>query len=412
MGIIKKMGGWLWGNKIKLALLVCLVGGGVYYWQKKQTAADAQNVNKVKTSIVKKGNIEVLVSGSGQVEAQSQVDLRPQVAGDGIDIIEVTVENNQEVKEGDIIAVLDMENAQKTLRDAQLSLRASQIKQTQTNDEHDNQTKEAKLMRQAQEVDMQQKLNKLADSNEELKDYYIRAPFDGIVTGLDVAEGDSVSRDEILASVITSEMIATISLNEIDAVRVEKGAVAQLTFGALDRVSARGEVVRIDTIGAVNQGVVSYNAKIAFDAKEVPNLKPGMSVDAEIITQSKTNVLTVPMAAIQSNPRDGEFVVVVDKELSLEKLAKNINGEGMEADSAKNGMPSGLKRIEVSSGISDDVMVEVTGEIAEGDVVLTQTLASLRGVSGAAVSGDGEAASRSLIPAMGRGAGAGGGTRR
>lgn len=407
MSIIKKTRGWLWGNKIKFVLLVCLIGGGFYYWQKKQTAAEEQKVSKVKTSVVKKGNIEVIVSGSGQVEAQSQVDLRPQVAGDGIDIVRVDVENNQEVDEGDIIAVLDAENAQKALRDAQLSLRASQIKQIQINDENDNQTKEAKLIRQTQEVDIQQKLNKLADSSEELKDYYIRAPFDGIVTGLDVSEGDSVSRDEILASVITNEMIATISLNEIDAVRVEKGAVAQLSFSALDGTSIKGEVSRIDTIGTVNQGVVSYNAKIAFDAKEVPNLKPGMSVEAEIVTQSKTNILTVPVAAIQSNPRGGEFVIVVDKNLDLEKFAERLSSETVKTEGVKTGMPEGLKRIEVSSGISDDVMVEITGEVVEGEIVLTQTIASLIGAAGTALSGNGEAASKSLIPTMGRGAGAG-----
>lgn len=404
MGIIKKVSGWLWNNKIKLALLICLAVGGFYYWQKKQVALDELNVNKIKTAVVKNGNIEVLVSGSGQVEAESQVDLRPQVAGDGIDIAKVAVENNQEVKKGDIIAILDTENAQKALRDAKLSLRASQIKQTQTNDANEKQTKEEKLIRQTQEVDVQQKLNKLSDSNDELQDYYIRAPFDGIVTGLDVNEGDSVSRDEILASVITNEMIATVSLNEIDAVRVEKGAVVQLSFSALDGVSVKGEVSKIDTIGAINQGVVSYNAKIAFDASKVSNLKPGMSVEAEIITQSKANILTVPVMAIQSNSRGGEFVVVVDKNLDLEELAERLNGEKTATESAKNGIPVGLKKVEVSSGISDDVMVEISGEIAEGDIVLTQTIASLIGT---AVDGKEGATNKSLIPTMGRGTGAG-----
>jgi HlyD family secretion protein len=404
MGIIKKTGGWLWQNKIKFVLLVCLIGGGFYYWQKKQDSTNAENNNKLKTAIVKKGDIEVLVSGSGQVEAQSQVDLRPQVAGDGIDIIEIAVENNQEVKEGDIIAILDTENAQKVLRDARLSLKSSEIKQKQVNDENEKQTKEQKLIRQTQEIDVQQKLNKLADSNDELRDYYIRAPFDGTVTGLDVYVGDSVSRDEILASVITKEMIANISLNEIDAVKVGKGAPVQLSFSALDGVSIKGEVTKIDTIGAVDQGVVSYNAKIAFDASEIPDLKPGMSVEAEIITEAKEDVLSVPVAAIQSNPRGGEFVVVIEKGLSPEELVKRFNSNASETEEARVGMPEGLKRIEVKSGISNDVVVEISGEIAEGDIVLTQTVASLIGT---AVDGNEGATSKSLIPTMGRGTGAG-----
>ncbi len=413
MSIVKKTGAWFWKNKIKLILFIVLIGGGVYYWQKKQNTANSNEVNKLKTAVVEMGDIEVLVSGSGQVEAASQVDLKPQVAGDGLDIVSVAVENNQEVKKNDLIATLDTTDALKTLRDAELSLRASEIKQTQVNDTSDNQTKEDKLIRQTQEADVQQKVNKLTDAKSELEDYYIRAPFDGVVTGLDFSAGDSVSRDEILASVITKEMIATISLNEVDAVKVEKGAVVNLTFSALDDVKATGEVSKIDTIGTVSQGVVSYDAEIAFDASEVVGLKPGMSVEAEIITESAENVMTVPTSAVQSSPNGEDYVIVVEKGLTFEELSAKLDSTPGPTKGARSlNMPEGLKRVVVTVGVTDDVMVEISGEISEGETVLTQTVESLKTTSATtSKSEDSSSAGKSLIPTMGGGGQRGGGGR-
>ncbi len=413
MSSIKKIGGWFWGNKIKLILLAGLVGGGFYYWQKKQSTASSAGTNKLKTAVVEKGDIEVLVSGSGQVEAASQVDLKPQVAGDGLDIISVEVENNQEVKKNDLIAILDTTDALKTLRDAELSLRASEIKQTQVNDASDNQTKEDKLIRQTQEADVQQKVNKLTDAKSELEDYYIRAPFDGVVTGLDFSAGDSVSRDEILASVITEEMIATISLNEVDAVKVEKGAVVNLTFSALDDVKTTGEVSKIDTIGTVSQGVVSYDAEISFNASKVVGLKPGMSVEAEIITESAENVVAVPVSAVQSNPKGEDYVIIVEKGLIFEELSARINSaSGQTKGVRSSNIPEGLKMVTVTVGVTDDVIVEISGEISEGETVLTQTIESLKTVNATTNKSDNSStASKSLIPTMGGGGQRGGGGR-
>lgn len=421
MNVLKNMVAWVWKNKIKMIVLIGIIGGGFYYWQQKQNSGDSAS-NKLKTAIVEKGDIEILVSGSGQVDAGSQVDLQPQIAGDGADIVSVAVENDQEVKENDIIAILDTEDAIKDLRDAKLSLQSSQLRQKQIEKENYRKTEDDKLIRQIQEAEIQGKLNKLADANEELADYYVRAPFDGIVTGLDVEVGDSVSRDDVLASVITKEMIANISLNELDAVKVTKGAVANLTFSALDGVEVVGEVSKMDTIGKVSQGVVSYDAEISFNAEDAPGLKPGMSVEAEIIVEAKTDILNVPVAAIQSDRRGGDFVMVVAEGTSLETIiASQGNSENTQSSEDKTsskgpGNIEGLTRVSVESGITDDIMIEVSGEISAGDVVLTQTLESLMSISresktGADAGTGTESSAKSLIPTMG-GKGMGGGGRR
>ncbi len=295
-------------NKVISVIVILIIVGG-FYLGFKRSETTTNSSNNIKTSIAERGSIKLSVTGSGQVSAVGQVDLRPQIAGDGLDVLSVNVKNNQEVKKGDLIAVLDPKDAQDAIRDAELNLRSSEIKLKQIKKSYDSKTEDDKWARQLQEIAVQENRNRLADAKENLQDYYIRAPFDGIVTGLSVEAGDSISRDETLASIITKDMNASISLNEVDAIKVKTGDKAILSFDALDDVSLEGTVQKVDTIGTVDQGVVYYNAEISIDEKN-DLLKPGMSVTAEIIIDSKQNVITVPISAVQ-NDGEGDYVQIV-----------------------------------------------------------------------------------------------------
>lgn len=411
MQLLKKGAVFLWKHKVKLVVLAAAVGGGLYYQNMKNNGSGLDAV-RIKTAMVEKTDIEVMVSGSGQIEAESQVDLQPQVAGDGLDVTKVLVKNDQEIAEGDIIAILDSEDAVEKIRDARLALQSAQIQQKQIEKKNDTKTEDDKWIRQLQEISVNQKSINLSDANKELEEYYIKAPFDGIVTGLSVEAGDSISRTETLASVITKEMIANISLNEIDAVKVENGAVAKLTFSALDGVEVEGVVSKIDTIGEVSSGVVSYNAEISFDASSVADLKPGMSTEAEIVVSSQKDVLAVPVSSVQETPRGDQMVVVVPAKTSSEQLMQMMKEQ---TASGERGLPDGFERVSVETGVSDDVFIEIKGDIAEGDVVLTQSISSILSSLDSGSSGSGnnkESAGKSIMPTMGRGMGGGKGPGR
>ena len=179
---------------IIMAILL-VIAGSLYWYSKSKTKT---GIVQYKTVAAEKGMLLVSVTGTGQLEAQSQVDLKSVAAGDAIDVVKVYVENDQLVKKGEMIALLDMEDAQKAIRDAELNLDSAENKYEQIKD--GDPTKDEK---KAQKIVIEQKENSLADTKEKLNDYYIRAPFDGIVTGLSVETGDSVSRSDIIASVIT-----------------------------------------------------------------------------------------------------------------------------------------------------------------------------------------------------------------
>ena len=353
---------------VPMAIIAMVLGGGYYLWSR--STGTTNTTSTIKTTTVKRGDIVSSVTGSGQVYAESSVDLKSVVAGDAIDVVSVSVKNDQEVKKGDLIATLDMEDAQKSVRDEELSLRSAEIKMAQTEKLYKRQTEDDRRTRQLQEIAVNDAANRLADAKENLQKYLIRAPFDGVVTGLSVSAGDSVSRDDVLATIISKKLYVKVLLNEVDAASVSVGQRAELSFGAVNASGIAGTVSKIDTIGTVNSGVVSYNAEIGFD--DVPkNLKPGMSTDVEIVLSEAKNVLYVPTSAFRSDG-NAKYVLVLD-------VSKKQEGVALTEDM--------FKKAPVVLGGSDTVSTEIKSGVSEGDVVMTtKSSASTSGSMGSSSS--------------------------
>lgn len=195
-----------------------------------------------------------------------------------------------------------------------------------------------------------QKEDALWDAKKSLAEHFVYAPFDGIITeaNVKIAKGDSVSSGAVLASIITEQKIAEITLNEIDAAQAKVDQKAILQFDAAPDLSITGKVAEVDTLGAVTQGVVSYGVKIAFDVDD-ERIKPGMTVSASIILDSKQNILLVPLSAVKAMG-DNSYVEVL-----------------------ANGQP---QRKTVVTGSSNDTMIEIISGLEEGENVISQTISN------------------------------------
>ena len=172
---------------------------------------------------------------------------------------------------------------------------------------------------QAEKISLTQRENSLIDAKEKLADSYIRAQFDGVVAKVSVKKLDSVSSGTAVVTFITKQKIAEVSLNEVDAAKVKQDQKATITFDAIDGLSISGEVLEVDAVGTVTQGVVTYNIKLGFDTQD-DRVKPGMSLSAAIITDIKQDVLTVPVGAIKTNG-DVSYVEMLDS--SMDSSADN-----------------------------------------------------------------------------------------
>ncbi len=203
---------------------------------------------------------------------------------------------------------------------------------------------------QSQELSVKQRENSLLDAKEKLADYYVRAPFDGVITGLSVKRGDSVSSASTLGTLITKNKVAGISLNEVDVAQVKAGEKAILTFDAVPGLTVTGEVAEVDMVGTVSQGVVTYIVKIVFDAQD-ERVKPAMSVSADIITETKADILVVPNSAV--------------------KIQNNRSFVEVLAGDNASGVPRSQS---VETGISNDEFIEIVSGLNEGDAIVVRTV--------------------------------------
>ena len=117
MNFIKR---WL-KRKVTWGTIVLIIVAG--YFAVKIFAGGQEEVS-YQTTAVTRGTLTVSVSGTGQVSALSQIDIKPKVSGD---IVYIGVQNGQTVKVGDVVARIDSSDAQKTVRDAEISLETAQL---------------------------------------------------------------------------------------------------------------------------------------------------------------------------------------------------------------------------------------------------------------------------------------------
>ncbi len=248
----------------------------------------------------------------------------------------------------------------------------------------------------SQELVVRQRKEALAEVRANLADYTVRAPFDGVITTVDVQKGDSVSSGTTIATIITKERVAEISLNEVDAAGVKVGQKVTLTFDAVEDLNITGEVAEVDALGTVTQSVVTYNAKIIFDTDD-SRVKPGMSVSASIITDIKQDIILVSSSAIKS----------VGGISYVEMPSVAVAADPVGALSGIT-LASSPRQQVVEVGLTNDSETEIISGLSEGDQIITRTISSQTSSSTTTSSSSGSQVKSSGLfemgggPAMGR----------
>ncbi len=227
-----------------------------------------------------------------------------------------------------------------------------------------------------QELALKQRQSALSDARARLADYSVRTPISGLVAKMNIQLGDQGSSGSAVATVVGKQKLAEISLNEVDVSKIKLNQKSVLTFDAVPNLSLTGQVAEIDAIGAVSQGVVSYNVKIGFDTQD-DRIKPGMSVSAAIITEVHADVLMVPGSAVKTSGSGGAYIEIL------------TNGQAEERA--------------VTVGSANDTMTEISGDVKAGDPVITQTITA---------NSTSQPAGGAGIPLFGGARGLGGGTFR
>lgn len=344
---------------LTIAIAVVLIGGGIY-WYKKSNSND--NAVQYKTAVAEKGNLTVSVSGSGNVVVDSSSNVDPTITGT---VKNLSVSVGDKVEEGQFLFEIENDdlalNANKAYASYLSSLQALESAKASKKEA----SKNYKDASSSQESIMKQKLESaelsISVAEENIKtafqnyqneksnytDRKVTAPISGTVNEINIKNGDDLSKLSSGSSrevpIIIGDlgtMKAQVEVSEVDIASIRIGQKATLTFNALDNFTAAGKVEKMDSLGTLTSGVVTYNVTISFDELD-SRVRPEMSVSASIITDEKQNAILVPNNAIKTE--GSKYYVEIMNNGILEKKTVEIGLENNSKTEIKSGITVGDK---------------------------------------------------------------------
>ena len=145
----------------------------------------------------------------------------------------------------------------------------------------------------------------------EIGERILTAPFAGVVTAVNIDPGEAVSSSDVAVSLISEGKLGVVvDLPEVDSVKVRVGDTVEVTLDALggDKIFP-ATVVSVNRSETLTDGIPVYEAKLAFTADN-PDIVSGMTADVTIITDSKKEVLSLPIRAVRYRENGETYVVV------------------------------------------------------------------------------------------------------
>ena len=386
---------------------------------------------KVSTELVQKRTIEELITANGKVQPQTEVKISADVSGE---IVELYVKEGQEVKKGELLLKINPDIYLSTLDKIAASLNStkanlanskaylSQVKSRFINaelsfnrqeklykqgviskSEFETATAEYEVAKSEVEASKQSvtaaRYNVLSSqaSLKEARENYnktsIYSPVTGTISMLNVELGERVvgtmqmQGTEILRIANLNNMEVQVDVNENDIIRVTKGDTALIEIDAYLNEDFKGIVTDIahsaNVSGAGSDQVTNFEVKIIILQESYQHLipeddtlfypfRPGMSATVDIKTETKNNVLSIPIQAVTTRTdsilnmnsvrlkttiKDENLKEIKNDELQIVVFVYNEETETVE-----------VKR--VVTGIQDNQYIEITEGLSENDEII------------------------------------------
>ena len=173
-----------------------------------------------------------------------------------------------------------------------------------------------------------------------LNNTVLRAPASGTITAVDIRLGEQASATkEVMKLQNVGKLHAEAMVSEADIASVLVGQSIDNTFDALgpfDHFTSK--VLVVNPASTVVSGVVNY--KVIGSLENIPNIKPGMTVNMTIQVAEKTGVLVAPSSAIVNRDNKRFVKIILD---SKNKTYEEVEVKtGLEADNGLTEIVSGL----------------------------------------------------------------------
>ena len=358
------------------------------------TDAKQVEIQKVEYKLIKSS-----ILASGTLAFREQVQLRSEVIGQ---VTELHVKEADRVKKGDPVITLEPKTYQAQVEQAEARVRIQQIAIERQRlliktladrferqksmfsqkliDEDSYEALESELA--LAKVDLRSLQESLAQSRaaldqaeELLSKTRIKSPIDGFVIQVDIKEGETVIAGTMNIPGATmmviadpSETLTEVQVDEADIAQVREGQIADIFSAAYPDTPLSGTIQSIATTArqTPGQASLSFLVKILLDEQDTMVIRPGMSVRADIYTQSSEETLAVPVQAVLYDED-------VDEEDKDKEKAEQTYVFVMEDGKAV--------RRDVEIGISSDSDQEITSGLKEGELIIFGPFRVLRNMN-------------------------------
>ena len=334
-----------WRRWVKWIVLG-LIAIAVLFWI---FGREGSSATKYVTQEVTRGDLTVTVTATGNLEPRNQVDIGSELSGT---IRAVNADVNDEVKAGQVLAVLDTTRLRAQVLQAESSLASAEArvlqsvaseKEARANlarllkvrelsnnklpSQQDLDVAEAAVARSAGELAAARAAVAQARANLEavqtdLSKTEIRSPINGVVLVRSVELGQTVAASLQAPVLFTlaedlKKMELHVSVDEADVGSVEVGQKATFTVDAFPNRTFSAQITQVhfassntksstassagSAASATSTGVVTYETVLEVDNSELL-LRPGMTATAEIVTTDIKGAVLVPNAALRFTP--------------------------------------------------------------------------------------------------------------
>ncbi len=343
------------------------------------------------------------VSAVGKIQAETEVKVSPETSGE---VVYLGVEEGDSVKKGQLLirikpdiietmleqyrasveaAKLDAEAVSERLKQAETELsRARELYKNKyiSQQEFDTYSTNYQTLQsnyQSSIARYQQSKASLKQIEKNAERTTILAPIDGVITARNVEIGETVlgtqqfQGTEMLRVSDLNVMNAIVEVDENDIILIKKGDTASIEVDALPDLILKGVVIEIghSAIQSTNftqDQSTNFNVKVRIINPD-PRLRPGMSCNAEITTETKYNVIAVPLQSVTTRIKVEEPI--------QERGIKQVKED--EEDKTKKRPPmivfiqekDIVRTREVKTGISDDGYIEITDGLKLGETVVS-----------------------------------------
>lgn len=324
---------------IKIVLAILVVAILIYIFLPKQ-----ERKIEYSTFKVKKDDLTVLVSASGNIKPTNSVDIGIEVSGT---IKEIFVDFNDEVEVGQVLAKIDTKKLEAQVESSIAALAIAKANQTESevnlknkkllydrtkkmfessNGKYPskNELDDTKFSYEAAVSNVEATKSKVmqAESNlkndkQNLEKGTVKSSIKGIVLNKEVEIGQTLAATMSAPKLFTlakdlTNMDLVVSIDEADVADIKDGLDVTFTVDAYINKEFKGKIKQVRLNPITTNGVVTYETVVSVDNSELL-LKPGMTANAKIITKHLKEQLLIPNSALRFIPKSKEELAMSKK---------------------------------------------------------------------------------------------------